>query len=262
MKTIACTVLLTFVLASSLLLWRSSRSFATQDRDHIAAESSTEHWTGTDELGRDRTLRLAGAFLLGLAGSVFAAAIATSLAVGIGVVAAFAHTAVANCVLYISDLFLTLPWLFLLMMVRSALPLTMAPLQSAAVTFLLLGLLGWPAYARLCYTTAWDVRNAEWLLYGRAAGLPTHRLLKKHVLPNLWPILITQFLLCVPAFLVAEANLGTLGLGVSEPLPSWGSLLLAMQNTAVLAHSSWAYLPIVLLVVVLLFMELLVLEVD
>lgn len=262
MKTIARTLLLTFVLASTLLLWHSPMAFATQDRDHIAAGSSTQHWTGTDELGRDRTLRLAGALLLGLAGSVFAAAIATGLAVGIGVFAAFAHSVVANCLLYLSDLFLTLPWLFLLMMVRSAMPLTMAPLQSAAVTFMLLGLLGWPAYARVCYATALDVRNAEWLVYGRAAGLRTHRLLRKHVLPHLRPLVLTQFLICVPAFLVAEANLGTLGLGVSEPLPSWGSMLLAMQSTAVLASSNWVYLPIVLLVVILFLIELLVQEVT
>ncbi len=262
MKTFACTVLLMFVLASSLLLWQSPGSLATQDRDHIAAQSSTQHWTGTDELGRDRTLRLAGALILGLAGSVFAATIATSLAVGIGVLAAFAHKAVGNFLLYLSDLFLTLPWLFLLMMVRSALPLTMAPLQSAAVTFMLLGLLGWPAYARVCYATALDIRNAQWLMYGRAAGLPTHRLLQRHVFPHLRPLVLTQFLICVPAFLVAEANLGTLGLGVSEPLPSWGSMLLALQNSAVLAGSTWAFLPIVLLVVILLLLELLVLEID
>ncbi len=262
MKIIACTLLLTFVLASSLLLWHSPGTFATQDRDHIAAESSTQHWTGTDELGRDRTLRLAGALLLGLAGSVVAAALATSLAVGVGVFAAFAHTVVANCLLYLSDLFLTLPWLFLLMMVRSALPLTMTPVQSGTLTFMLLGLLGWPAYARVCYATALDVRNAEWLMYGRAAGLPTRRLLQRYVLPHLRPLMLTQFLICVPAFLVAEANLGTLGLGVSEPLPSWGSMLLALQNTSVLAGSNWAYLSIVLLVVILFLMELLVLEVD
>ena len=262
MKIIACTVLLTLLLASSLLLWHSPITLAAQDRDHIAGGSSPQHWTGTDELGRDRTLRLAGALLLGLAGSVFAAALATSLAVSIGVLAAFTHAVVANCLLYLSDLFLTLPWLFLLMMVRSALPLTMAPLQSGIVTFMLLGLLGWPAYARVCYATAVDVRDAEWLMYGRAAGLPTRRLLQRHVLPHLRPLVLTQFLICVPAFLVAEANLGTLGLGVSEPLPSWGSMLLAMQNSAVLASSSLAYLSIVLLVLMLFLMELLVLEVD
>lgn len=262
MKRIAFLSLLTLTFFAILIVCRSPASIATQDRDHIAAGSSAQHSTGTDELGRDRTLRVAGALLLGLAGSASAAALATALALTVGVLAAFTHPTLRSCLLYLGDLFLTLPWLFMLMMVRSALPLTMPPLQSAGFTFLLLGLLGWPAYARVCYAEASTLRNAEWLLHARATGLPTRRLLQRHVLPHLRPLALTQFLICIPAFLIAEANLGTLGLGVSEPLPSWGSMLLALQNSAVLASSSWVYLPIALLVTVLLLLELLVLEVD
>jgi ABC-type dipeptide/oligopeptide/nickel transport system permease subunit len=60
--------------------------------------------------------------------------------------------------------------------------------------------------------------------------------------------------------MVAEANLGALGLGVGEPVPSWGSMLLELGNTASLARSHWVYLPIVLLVVVLMIFELFMLE--
>ena len=261
MKKTALVLLFCLTLAATLILWRSAMSYATQDRDHIAAGASTQHWTGTDGLGRDRTVRLADAFLLGLAGALSAATLATGLGVGVGVGAAFVPHGAASCLMYVSDLFLTLPWLFLLMMVRSALPLTMAPLQSAAVTFLLLGLLGWPAYARVTYAGALSIRNSEWLFYGRASGLRASRLARRHVLPHLLPLLLTQFLICIPACLVAEANLGTLGLGVSEPLPSWGSMLLALENTSVLAGSRWVFLPIVLLVFVLFLLELLVFEV-
>jgi peptide/nickel transport system permease protein len=81
------------------------------------------------------------------------------------------------------------------------------------------------------------------------------------VLPHLLPLLLSQFLICIPACLVAEANLGTLGLGISEPLPSWGSMLLSLGNTAALSGSAWVYLPVVLLVTVLILLELLVFEV-
>jgi ABC-type dipeptide/oligopeptide/nickel transport system permease subunit len=67
--------------------------------------------------------------------------------------------------------------------------------------------------------------------------------------------LLPQFLICVPAFIAAEANLGSLGLGVGEPLPSWGSMLLELDNSALLARSHWIYLPIALLVVVLLILD-------
>lgn len=261
MRIIALAFLLGLTVAALFVLLRSPVSYAAQDRQHIAAGSSPEHWTGTDELGRDRSTRVAAASLLGLIGATIASALATCIAAGIGVTAAFAPRGWAACLMYLCDLFLTLPWLFLLMMVRSALPLTLAPINSAVVTFLLLAVLGWPAYARVTYARTFAVINSAWLIQGRAAGLRTRQLARRHILPHLLPLLLSQFLICIPACIVAEANLGTLGLGIGEPLPSWGSLLLALENSAVLASSGWVFLPILLLIVTLLLLELLVFEV-
>ncbi|ADW69917.1 ABC transporter permease subunit [Granulicella tundricola] len=262
MRMIVLGLLCGLALLSAGVVLHAHGGYAIQDRDSISTGTSAMHWTGTDDLGRDRTVRVAAALLLGLAGALLASALATTIAVGVGVTAAFAPEGIASLLMYASDLFLTLPWLFLLMMVRSSLPLTMPPLQSAGVTFLLLALLGWPAYVRVSYAGARNVRNAEWMLQGRASGLRTSQLATRHLLPHLRPLLLSQFLVCIPACLVAEANLGTLGLGISEPLPSWGSMLLSLQNSAVLASSHWVYLPIVLLVIVLLLLELLVFEVS
>lgn len=77
------------------------------------------------------------------------------------------------------------------------------------------------------------------------------------MLPHLRPLLLTQFLLYIPGCLIAEANLGTLGLGISEPLPSWGSMLQALQNAAFLNSSRLVYLPIAALVLVLVLLEFL-----
>jgi len=261
MRLSAFVVLLGLTVVAFVVLLRSPVGYAAQDRQHIAAGSSAKHWTGTDELGRDRSTRVAAAYLLGLVGAIIASALATCIAGGIGVTAAFAPRGVAACLMYFCDLFLALPWLFLLMMVRSALPLTLAPIHSAVVTFLLLAVLGWPVYARVTYARTFALLNSAWLLQGRAAGLRMSRLARRHILPHLLPLLLSQFLIGIPACIVAEANLGTLGLGVGEPLPSWGSMLLALENSAVLASSAWVFLPIVLLVVTLLLLELLTLEV-
>jgi ABC-type dipeptide/oligopeptide/nickel transport system permease subunit len=93
------------------------------------------------------------------------------------------------------------------------------------------------------------------LIYGRACGLKPRQLVRLHILPHLRPLILPQFLICVPAFVVAEANLGALGLGVGEPMPSWGAMLLELDNSALLAQSHWVYLPIALLVAVLLILE-------
>jgi peptide/nickel transport system permease protein len=261
MRLISLISLLALVALASLVLARSHMGYAAQDRIHVSEGSSPQHWVGTDDLGRDRGVRVAAALLIGLAGAMAASAVASILSAAVGVTAAFAKPGVASLLMYVSDLFLTLPWLFLLMMVRSALPLTLPPLHSAVVTFLLLAGLGWPAYAGISYARALAVRNAEWLLHARATGLRNSQLALRHVLPHLFPLLLSQFLIYIPACLVAEANLGTMGLGISEPLPSWGSMLLSLSSTTTLAGSHWVYLPIVLLVTMLLLLEMLLFEV-
>jgi ABC-type dipeptide/oligopeptide/nickel transport system permease subunit len=64
-------------------------------------------------------------------------------------------------------------------------------------------------------------------------------------------VVATQFWLCVPVFLLAEANLSMLGLGVTEPLPSWGNLLSELQNYRTFLEAPWLLAPAVLLVIVL-----------
>ena len=255
MKRISILLLLALIFGAVLALLLARIDYAAQDRNAIMAPSSAQHWTGTDELGRDRTVRVAAALLIGLVGATSAAALTTLIAACIGLLAAFTPRLISAALLFVSDVFLSLPWLFLLMMARSILPLTASPMETAVTTFLVLGLLGWPACARAIHSGAMRLRSAEWMLQGRASGLRNSQLIRLHLLPHLRPLFLPQFLICIPAFLVAEANLGALGLGVGEPLPSWGAMLLELDNSALLARSPWVYLPIVLLVVVLLTLE-------
>jgi peptide/nickel transport system permease protein len=260
-RRVAITLLALLVAIASVIVMLPGASYKAQDRDAVMSGATPHHWAGTDAVGRDRGVRVAAAVLLGLGGAAAAAAITTAIAAGIGTLAAFSAPAVAAVLMLASDLFLSLPWLFLLMMVRSFLPLTTSPLHSAVVTFTILAALGWPACARAVYRGTVNLRASEWMIQGRAGGLRNTQLLRRHILPHLRPLLVPQFLICVPAFIVAEANLGTLGLGIAEPLPSWGAMLLELDNSASLALSHWVYLPIVVLVVVLLLLESLSVEV-
>ena len=261
-KRLPAAILLLLVLGAALVLRVTPYDYAFQDRDAIMAPATALHSTGTDELGRDRTVRVAAALLIGLAGATAAAAITTAIAACFGLLAAFSPPSIAAMLLFLSDVFLSLPWFFLLMMARSLLPLTASPLVTAVVTFLVLAALGWPACARAIYRGATVLRSAEWMIQGHACGLKTRQLIRLHLVPHLRPLLLPQFLICVPAFIVAEANLGALGLGVGEPMPSWGAMLLELDNSALLARSSWVYLPIALLVVVLLILESFTAEVE
>lgn len=250
------------LLTAVLVLWFSPSTYSAQDRIAIMAPATHAHWAGTDGMGRDRAVRIALALLIGVAGAATAAVVTTSIAAAVGVLAGLAHRIAGTLLMFLSDAFLSLPWIFLLMMVRSLLPLTASPVVSATTTFLVLAALGWPAAARVIYEGTLHLRASDNLLYGRAAGMRTRQLVRMHVLPKLRGLLLPQFLICVPAFIIAEANLGSLGLGIAEPLPSWGSMLLDLQNSALLAESRWVYLPIAVLCVVLLLLESLALPVG
>ncbi len=98
------------------------------------------------------------------------------------------------------------------------------------------------------------MKRNDWMVQARASGLRKRQLIR-NVLPNLLPLLVPQFLICVPAFVMAEANLGALGLGIGEPLPSFGGMLLELENSPLLLETKWVLLPIALLILVLLLLE-------
>jgi peptide/nickel transport system permease protein len=203
--------------------------YALQDRDHVSAPISREHWLGTDDLGRDRFSRLLHGTAVSMLLAPAAAGISVFLAFVVGA-AGFAGGWQERAAKTMIDLFLSIPWLFLLLMVRAMLPLNTTPAASVTITFLVLGILGWAAPARILLARAQGLRRADFILLARASGISPWRVLGKHVMPNLRPVLLAQFWIAVPVFVLAEANLSILGLGVAEPLPSLGSLLRELET--------------------------------
>lgn len=224
--------------------------YATQFREAPNAPPSRQHLLGTDELGRDRFSRMLYGTRVSLLLAPAAALLSTVLAGFIGGLAGYLGGRWQRAAMAGTDLFLSMPWLFLLIMVRAMLPLNVSPFTSVLVTFLLLGLLGWAASARVLCAGAATIRNSDFVLQARASGIRGARLLALHVLPNLKPVLYAQFWISIPVFILSEANLGILGLGVAEPLPSWGSLLRELEGLSNLSGEVWKFVPLLLLILV------------
>jgi peptide/nickel transport system permease protein len=235
-------------------------SYAHQFRDEPDAAPSNQHLLGTDDLGRDRFARVLYGTRVSLLLAPAGALLSSLLAVLIGGAAGFLGGWVERLVMAATDLFLSLPWLFLLITVRALLPLNVSPITSVAITFVLLGCLGWAAAARVVCADARSLAHSDFILLARASGSSGFRLLWRQVVPNLRPIVFAQFWISIPVFILTEANLGVLGLGVAEPLPSWGSLLRELQSYSAITGQPWQFVPLILFVAVVSCFHLVLLE--
>jgi ABC-type dipeptide/oligopeptide/nickel transport system permease subunit len=249
-RRVACSILLLVAgvsLAANIL---APAGYAKQDREAADSSPSRTHWLGTDEIGRDRFARVLYGTRISLLLAPAAALLSTLMAALVGGLAGYMGGGWARGAMAVTDLFLSLPWLFLLITVRALMPLNVSPLVSVLVTFLLLGLLGWTGAARVLCASAGSLRDSDFVRQARASGVRGARLFWIHVMPNLKPVLYAQFWISIPAFILSEANLGILGLGVAEPMPSWGSLLKELEGLVSVGSEPWKFVPLILLAVV------------
>jgi peptide/nickel transport system permease protein len=250
--SILCAIFVLMVLATFLLPVHYARQF----RDIPNAGPSTAHPLGTDALGRDLLSRLLYGTRVSLLLAPAAALLSTLIAALLGSAAGLLGGWFERIVLAATDLSLALPWLFLLLVVRALLPLDVPPLVSVVIAFLMMGLLGWQASVRVVCAAARGVRDSDFLLLARSSGCKPARLLLRHVAPNFRPLFYAQFLISIPLFILTEANLSILGLGVMEPMPSWGNLMRGFEDFSMLLANPWRLTPLVLLVIVVMCFQL------
>ncbi len=203
---------------------------------------------GTDDYGRDLFSRL----LFGGQISLFAGLLGLGLSLGVGIVvgglAGYYGGWVDEINMRATELFLALPWLYLLFAVRMALPLNIPPAQAFLLVLVVIGLVGWARPARLIRGLVLSARARDYVDAARCLGASDLYLLRRHVFPQILGIVVTQAALLAPQFILAEVTLSFFGLGVGEPVPSWGNMLASLQRYHVLASYWWMFIPGIALV--------------
>lgn len=222
----------TLFLLSAGAGWIAPHSPEEQFRESVNAPPSRSFPLGTDDLGRDRFSRLLHASRVSLLLAPAAALLSVALAAVAGGLAAVRPGVVEKALMAAADLTLSLPWLMLLLTVRALLPLEVSAWASLAATFALLGCLGWAGPARVVRASIAEILRSNWVLSARARGVGPFSLYARHVVPAARPVLAAQFGSTVPMFILAEANLSFLGLGVTEPAASWGTMLKELESFA------------------------------
>ncbi|WP_063045159.1 ABC transporter permease [Nocardia pseudovaccinii] len=196
---------------------------------------SSQHWLGTDRLGRDLLARL----IVGAQASVFGSALAVGvgLAVGVplGLIAGYAHRRIDAALNAVSDTVLSIPPLLLAMVIVGIRGPGLANAMFAV------GILLVPRFFRVTRVQTRIVREQTYIEAERAAGCPLPRLLWRHVLPNVGDPILVQISFALGMAIVVEASLSFLGLGVKAPTASWGSM--AQDAFQAIQSSTWQLYP-------------------
>jgi peptide/nickel transport system permease protein len=205
---------------------------------------------GSDGFGRDQLSRLLHGGRVSLLTGLLAAAAALALGLLLGGVAGFYGRRVDEVVMGAAELFLALPWLYLVLAVRAFLPLHVTPGETVLLLVAVITLIDWAPPARLVRGVVLSARERPYVLASRGFGASDLHLLRVHVLPEAFGVVLTQAALLVPRYVLAEVSLSFLGLGVTEPAPSWGNMLGTLQQYHVLASYWWMLAPGLALILV------------
>jgi peptide/nickel transport system permease protein len=244
-----CRVILLIIFALGLLAGSVTHySYAFQFRELPNAPPSALHLLGTDQLGRDVFTRVLYGTRISLLLAPAAALLTTCIAAILGGIAGLRGGWLEKIILATADLSMSLPLLFVLIALRAFLPLDVSPVLSVVATFIVLGLLGWPSSLRVVWAAARTLRQSDQILLARALGYRNSQLLFRQAIPSLRPVFLAQFWISIPIFILTEATLSMLGLGVMEPLPSWGNLLRGFEDFSAVAANPWRIAPLVILV--------------
>jgi ABC-type dipeptide/oligopeptide/nickel transport system permease subunit len=180
---------------------------------------SAEHPLGTDHVGRDYLSRIIYGARVSLATGTLAVLCSGGLGVAAGLAMGAGGRAVDRVLTFLTNLTLTFPFMLLAIAV-------IALMGSGFVNMVLvLGLTGWPLYARVVRAEVLSLREREFVLAEVGLGGSPGRVLFRHILPNLWNLIIVLASVEVARMIIVESFLSYLGLGVPPPTPSWGGML-------------------------------------
>ena len=198
---------------------------------------------GTDSYGRDQFSRILYGGQISLAAGLLATALSLCLGLLAGCCSGFYGGWIDESAMRLAELFLVLPWLYLLLAVRSFLPLRLSPTETFFLIIAVIGTIGWARPARLIRGVVLSAKTQRYVSASRGFGASDVYILRRHILPQVYGILLTQAAILVPQYVLAEVTLSFLGLGLSEPTPSWGTLLANLQQYSVLVSYWWMFIP-------------------
>jgi peptide/nickel transport system permease protein len=194
------------------------------DFDSLFASPSSEHWLGTDELGRDVFSRILFGARASMEAGLMATLLAMVVAVPLGLFSGYFRGWWDPVIMRLTDVLLAFPFLILAVGLAAILG---PSLKNATLA---LGIAAIPALVRITRGEALALREEDYVRAAVANGASDAVILARHIFPNMTSTLIVQATLTIPAAIIGEAVLSFLGLGVQPPTPSWGVMISSAQT--------------------------------
>lgn len=194
---------------------------------------SLKHPMGTDALGRDLLTRVLYGGRVSLTVGLLVVVISLSIGVPMGALAGYYGGTLDNILMRITDTFLSLPTLLVLILLSAILREVDAPLiesNSMLTIALVIGILSWMTFARLVRASFLTLRELDFVTATRALGGSDLRIILRHILPNSIGPIIVEATLEIGYAIIEESGLSFLGFGIQPPTPSWGNLLSNAQD--------------------------------
>jgi oligopeptide transport system permease protein len=186
---------------------------------HVLCNAGGQHWFGTDNLGRDLFVRVLYGARVSLAVGLIATLVSLLIGVAYGSAAGFLGGFLDEIMMRFVDVLYSLPYIFLVIILMVVFN------RNFFLLFLAIGAVEWLTMARIVRGQTLSIKQKEFIEAARAAGVNTFTIIRRHVIPNVLGPVVVYVTLTVPTAILAESFLSFLGLGIQEPLTSWGVLI-------------------------------------
>jgi oligopeptide transport system permease protein len=213
--------------------WLSPHPYDAVYWERIAAppDFANAHWFGTDGNGRDLFVRTLYGARVSLMVGVLATAVSLLIGVTWGAIAGYFGGHIDNLMMRFVDIMYSLPFMFFVILLMVVFG------RNIFLIFIAIGAVEWLTMARIVRGQTLSVKGKEFIEAARAAGVTNRKIIRRHIIPNVLGPVIVYVTLTVPQVILIESFLSFLGLGVQEPLTSWGVLI--SEGAANMESSPW-----------------------